>query len=35
MTLTYPIVGSYLVIQFNGTNEGLIGGYTAANGQVI
>lgn len=35
MTLSYPIVGSYLFIQFNGTNEGLIGGYTASNGQII
>jgi hypothetical protein len=35
MTLTYPIVGLYFFVQFNGTNEGLIGGYTAANGQVI
>jgi len=35
MTLDDPIVGTYLYIQFNGTNEGLIGGYNASNGQNI
>lgn len=32
LTLATPIVGSYLFVQFEGTNEGLIGGYTAING---
>lgn len=35
LTLSAPVVGTYLLIQFNGTNQDLIGGYTSSNGQVI
>lgn len=35
LTLETPIVGTSIFVQFEGTNEGLIGGYTAANGGII